>query len=210
MASKNSSPKSPQPSPNSSNTSYSSKTLVVTDTMEYNIVQGMNKIRVNISLHELNNLKHQQNLLLKELNTISSSPLPTDVLSQVVRGMGKPPNDSSNKFDPTDAILIGDRSNSHTPPFLLTDEIFNKKMHNFLIDSGASSNIMLRIVYTKLNVSPQKSIVHIVQLDRKKAEVLGEMNSVTIRLSSNLNVCQVIDMLVVDIPKFYGLILARD
>ena len=36
------------------------------------------------------------------------------------------------------------------------------------------------------------------------------MNSVTIRLSSNPNICQVIDILVVDIHEFYGLILSRD
>jgi len=33
---------------------------------------------------------------------------------------------------------------------------------------------------------------------------------VTIRLSSNPKVCQVIDILVADIPEFYGLILSRD
>jgi len=124
--------------------------------------------------------------------------------------MGKPPNDSSNKVNPIDVILIGDRSNSHTPPFLLTYEFFNKNFHNCLIDSGASSNIKLRKIYSKLNVSPKNSIVHIVKNDRTKVEVLGEMNSVTIGLSSNRKVYQVIDILVADIPKFYGLILSRD
>ena len=40
--------------------------------------------------------------------------------------------------------------------------------------------------------------------------MIGELNQVTIRLSSNPKVCQVIDILVADIPKFYGLILSRD
>jgi len=40
--------------------------------------------------------------------------------------------------------------------------------------------------------------------------VIGELNQVTIRLSSNPKVRQVIDILVVDIPEFYGLILSRD
>lgn len=56
----------------------------------------------------------------------------------------------------------------------------------------------------------QKSIVHIVQLDRTKVEVVGEIASVSIRLSSNPKVSQIIDILVDDIPKFYGLILSRD
>ena len=69
---------------------------------------------------------------------------------------------------------------------------------------------MQRTVCTKLNVTPQKSVVHIVQLDRTKVEVIGEMLSVSIRLSSNPKVLQVIDILVADIPEFYGLILSRD
>jgi len=54
--------------------------------MDYNIVEYMKKTRVNISLHELSKLKHQQNFLLKELNFVPSSPLPTSVLSKAAKG----------------------------------------------------------------------------------------------------------------------------
>jgi len=40
--------------------------------------------------------------------------------------------------------------------------------------------------------------------------VINELNQVTIRLSSNPKVCQVINILVADILEFYGLILSRD
>lgn len=92
--------------------------------------------------------------------------------------MGKPPVNSL--FDSSYAILIGDRSSSHSPPFLLTFEIFNKNVHNCLVDLGASSNIMPYLVCLKLNTSPQKYTVDVVQLDKKKFEVIGEMNSVLI------------------------------
>lgn len=138
---------------------------------------------------------------------MSASPLPAVVISKVANGTGKPPVNSL--FYSSDTILIGDRSNSHTPPFLLTFEIFNKNVHNCLVDSGPSLNIMWYPICLKLNMSPKKSAVHIVQLDRTKFEVIGEMNSVLIRLSSNPKVCQIIDILVADIPYFYGLILSR-
>lgn len=169
----------------------------------------MKKTRANIMLYELIKLKHQQKLLLKELNAVPTSPLPAVVVSQAAPGMGKPPSTSSDKVKPTDVVLIGGRSNSHTPPFILTFEIFNKNLHDCLVYSRASSNIMPKTVCAKLNVLPQKYVFHIVQLDRTQVKVIGEINSVTIRLSSNPNVCQVIDILVVDIPKFYGLILNR-
>lgn len=40
--------------------------------------------------------------------------------------------------------------------------------------------------------------------------MISELNRVTIRVSSNTKVCQVIAIIFVDIPKFYGLILSRD
>ena len=41
-------------------------------------------------------------------------------------------------------------------------------------------------------------------------KVIGEMEDVLIRLSSNEKVCQFIDIVVVDIPEAYGTFLSRD
>ena len=73
----------------------------------------MKKIKANISLHEVAKLKQQQKFLLKELNEVLASPLPAPVTAKASKGVGKPPNDTSEKIDSSDAILIGDRSNSH-------------------------------------------------------------------------------------------------
>jgi len=178
--------------------------------MEYNIIDDMKKTRANITLYELSKLKHQQKIMMKELHAVPIAPLPTTVLSQASHNMGQPPTNAINEIDPNDIALIGGRSRSHTPPFLLTYEIFNKNVHNCLVDSGASTNILPRSICAKLNVQPQKSVVRIVQLDRSQVEVIGELNQVTIRLSSDPKVCQVIDILVADILELYGLILSRD
>lgn len=145
-----------QNQPSSSNPPSSSKTLVVADSMDYNIIEYMKKTRANISILELGKLKHQQKLLLKELNAVPSSSLPNVVLSKASNKTGKPPSD---RVESIDVILIGDRSNSHTPPFLLTYEIYNRNMDNCLIDSGASSNIIPASVCSKLNIEPQNSAV---------------------------------------------------
>ena len=147
---------------------------------------------------------------MKELHAIRAAPLPAAIISQASHDMGRPPTNVINKVDPNDITLIRGRSRSHTPPFLLTYEIFNKNLHNCLVDSRASSNILPKSICAKLNVQPQKSVVRIVQLDRSQVEVIGELNQVTIRLSSNPKVCQVNDILVANIPEFYGLILSRD
>ena len=169
----------------------------------------MKKTKANISLHEMTKLKKQHKFFLRDLKAISVEPIQPPVIAQASKYTRKPPS-SANKVNPNDLVLIGDRSISHTPPLLLTYDIFNKNVHNCLIDSGAYSNIMPRPIFTKLNITPKNSVVHVVQLDRKRVEFIGEMLSVSIRLSSNPKVLQVIDILVVDIPEFYGLILSTD
>ena len=47
-------------------------------------------------------------------------------------------------------------------------------------------------------------------MDRTNVNVIGEMEDVLIRLSSNDKVCQFIEVVVADIPEAYGLVLSRD
>ena len=109
-----------------------------------------------------------------------------------------------------DEILIGRKSRFQTPPFLLTFEIFNRNVHNCLVDSRDSSNVMSYLVSKKLNAKPQMSKTNIIQLDRSHVKVCGELKDVLIQLSSNSKVHQTIDIIVVDIPETYGVILSRD
>jgi len=94
---KKSSPKSTQATPQL-NSSSSTKTLIVYDEMEYNIVDDMKRTRENITFHELSKLKHHQKLLLQELKAIPTSSLPVVMISQASQEMGRPP---STSFDAT-------------------------------------------------------------------------------------------------------------
>lgn len=109
-----------------------------------------------------------------------------------------------------DGILIGRKSRSQTLPFLLTFEIFNRNVHNCLVDSRASSNVMPYSICKNLNEEPQMGKTKIIQLDRSHVKVFGEQKDVLIRLSSNFKVHQTIDIIVVDIPETQGVILSRD
>ena len=105
---------------------------------------------------------------------------------------------------------LGGKPKCKNPPFLLTFEIFNHNVHNCLVDSGASVNVMPPSVYKKINRQPKPSTWKAIQLDRMNEKVIGEMEDVLIRLSSNDKVFQFIDIVVVDIPEAYGLVLSRD
>ena len=62
----------------------------------------------------------------------------------------------------------------------------------------------------KINGKPTPSSSQIIQLDRTTVKVAEEMKNVLIQLAADEKVCQYIDIMVVDIPEAYGLILSRD
>ena len=83
-------------------------------------------------------------------------------------------------------------------------------MHNYLVDSGASINVMPLSVCNRINGQPKPSTWQVIQLDRTTVKVIGEMEDVLIHLSTDERLCQYIDILVDDILDAYGLILSRD
>ena len=61
-----------------------------------------------------------------------------------------------------------------------------------------------------LNAIPLKSDKHVIQLDRTWVKVIGEIKYVMIKIATHPKFVQVIDIIVVDIPEAYGLLLIRD
>ena len=65
-------------------------------------------------------------------------------------------------------------------------------------------------VCKKLNASWEPYPTQIVQLDKSRVRVVGELNNVLLTLSLNLTIHQIIDIVIVDIPEAYGMWLSRD
>ena len=86
----------------------------------------------------------------------------------------------------------------------------NHNVHNCLVDSGSSVNVMLIEFCENINGKPEPTAWEVVQLDRTGVKVVGEMKNVLICLSANNKICQFIDIMVADVPDGYGLIHNRD
>jgi hypothetical protein len=86
------------------------------------------------------------------------------------------------------------------PPCLLTFEVFNRNVHNYLVDSEESSNVIPLSICKQLNVIPLKSDKHVIQLDKTQVKVMGELKYVMIRIANHPKFVQVIKIIVVDIP----------
>lgn len=81
--------------------------------------------------------------------------------------------------------LIGKKSSSITPPFLVTFEIFNMNVNNYLDYSRESYVLIPYYECKRLNVEPKKTSTWIEKLDRSKVKVMGELKDVLIILASN-------------------------
>ena len=143
--------------------------------MDYDVVEDLKKMKANITVFELckiTQLREQlrdalQNIQGPQAIVISNSkatPKEKNVkTTKVVKTSTVANTSNSDKKEKTtkeevrrlnpraDGALIGKRSRSQTPPFLLTFEIFNRNVHNCLSDSGASSNVIPYSVCKNIN-----------------------------------------------------------
>ena len=104
--------------------------------MDYDIVEDLKKVKANVPLFEMCKVPQQKERLLKALEA-SDEKLPMDNRPQEEEEIGE--------------TRVGGKSKTKNPPFLLTFEIFNHNMHNCLVDSGASVNVMPISVCKKIN-----------------------------------------------------------
>jgi ribonuclease HI len=150
-----------------------------------------------------NNPKTPQKVSAKMMSEPSDK---RDLVVKSVTNVDKLVSEAAIKEQQTSVV----NTHRNVPPFLLTFEIFNRNVHNCMVYLRASSNIMPWSVCQKINAKVQSSSLKIIQLYRTSVKVIGELKNVLIRLSSNLKVHQVIDIIVVDIPEVYGFFLSRD
>lgn len=156
----------------------------------------MNKVHANISLFELIKIMNQQDILLRALGQTSicdgtssdkGSSKSTDTLASMLN-----------------ALLLEEKS--LCPPFLLTFQVFNFNVHNFLFDYGASVNVMPLFVAKKINAQWNKTYAQVIQLDR--THVLAISNWLTQGCYPLMNQC--INIVIVDISEEYGVLMSKD
>ena len=84
--------------------------------------------------------------------------------------------DSVNLQDEKPTIILGplieDRDDS-SPPFYTSLNIHDKVLHNFLMDSGASHNLMPKAVMDELGLEITKAYHDLYSFDCRKVNVLG-------------------------------------
>ena len=118
----------------------------------------LKKTKANISLFEMCNVPQQKEKLLKALE-VPEEELPTD--NQPKEEIGE--------------ASVGGKSKYKTPAFLPNFEIFDYNVHNCLVDSGESVNVMPFSACKKINGQPKPSTWQVLQLDRTTVKLIWEM-----------------------------------
>jgi hypothetical protein len=169
--------------------------------IEYNIVEYLKKLKANMLVMDMCRIPQQKDFLLQAFKLVENPMRSTEKGGNITLA------DLRNK--PTVNTCSEDRKGKpFVPLFLLTFEVFTRNLHNCLVESGASSNVMLLSTCKKLNAVPLKSDKHVIQVDKNQVKVMGELKDVMIRIATHPKFVQVIDIIVVDITEAYGLLLS--
>jgi ribonuclease HI len=165
-------------------------------TPSFNFEHEIQKIRIPVPLSELVKNEDFKRSLSKLLQ--SESP--------------QPPADSVNLQDEKPAVILGpmveDRDDS-SPPFYTSLNIHDKVLHNCLMDSGASHNLMPKIVMEELGLEVTRTYHDLYSFDSRRVQCLGVIKDLAVSLFQLPMKSVVMDIVVADVPPKFGMLLSR-
>jgi ribonuclease HI len=162
----------------------------------FNFEHEIQKIRIPVPLTEL--IKHG------EFKKCFS-----DLLKSEASG---PSIDFINLQDEKPAVFLGpmveDRDDS-SPPFYTSLNIHDKVLHNCLMDSGASHNLMPKAIMEELGLEVTRAYHDLYSFDSRRVQCLGVIKDLVVFLFQLPMKSMVIDIMVVDVPPKFGMLLSR-
>jgi hypothetical protein len=87
-----------------------------------------------------------------------------------------------------------------SPPFYISLNVHDKILHNFLMDSGASHNVMPKVVMEEIGLEISNPYQDLYSFDSKKVKCLGLIKDMVVSLSQLPMKSVVMDIVVADIP----------
>jgi ribonuclease HI len=104
--------------------------------------------------------------------------------------------------------MVEDRDDS-SPPFYTSLNIHDKLLHNCLMDSGASHNLMPKIVMEELGLEVTKAYHDLYSFDSRRVQCLRVIKDLAVSLFQLPMKSVVMDIVVADVPPKFGMLLSR-
>ena len=129
--------------------------------------------------------------------------------------------DPSCTFDSADILKIQDNQptivlgpmiedrDEICPPFYISLNIHDTILHNCLLDSGASHNLMSKAVMEEIGLEITNTYDDLFYFESKRVKFFGIIKDLAVTLTSTSMKTMVMDVVVVDIPPKFGCLLSR-
>ena len=135
--------------------------------------------------------------------------------SKIVKMMNSQPGavDILNFQEDHRTIYLGprleDEQNEEVPPFYVSLSIHDMTVHNAMLDSGASHNLMPKVIMERMGLEISKSYKDSFYFDSKRVQCIGLIKDVVVSLTQVPTNTVVMEIVVADIPPKFGMLLAR-
>ena len=103
----------------------------------------------------------------------------------------------------------GKHQQGGVPPFYISFNIHEKVLHNAMLYSGASHNLMPKFVMEKLNLDITRPYKDLFSFYSIQVKCLGLIKYLCVTLVQYPTKSIVMDIVVADIPPKYGMLLSR-
>jgi hypothetical protein len=120
--------------------------------------------------------------------------------------------DSVNLQDEKPTVVLGpmvEYRDDSSPPFYTSLNIHDKVLHNCLMDSGASHNLMPKIIMEELGLEVTKAYHDLYSFDSRKVQCLGVIKDLVVSLFQLPMKSVVMDIIVVDVLPKFDMLLSR-
>jgi hypothetical protein len=165
-------------------------------TSSFNFEHEIQKIKIPVPLTEL--IKHG------EFKKCFSDLLKSEASS--------PSIDFISLQDERPAVVLGpmveDRDDS-SPPFYTSLNIHDKVLHNCLMDSEASHNLMPKAIMEELGLEVTRAYHDLYSFDSRRVQCLGVIKDLVVSLFQLPMKSMVMDIVVADVPPKFGMLLSR-
>ena len=102
-----------------------------------------------------------------------------------------------------------EENSEYPPPFYITFSIHDHLLHNCLLDSGASHNIMPKAVMEAFGMSVTKPYHDLYVFDSRAVKCIGLIKDLVVNLTQVPMKSVLMDIVVVDISLKFGMLLSR-
>ena len=100
-------------------------------------------------------------------------------------------------------------SDNSSLSFYVSLTIHDKTLHNCLLDTGASNNLMPKAVMEELGLDITRPYHDLFSFDSRKVKCLGLIKDLAITLTKLPMKSIMIDIVVADVPPKFGMLLSR-